>query len=166
MSGNTWLFYDLSHGVFVFRKVSFYEQKVHSLQGSNQWLLRSGNLFVVQWDNVHLKDREDEGSFTFQAALHRNGTIVFSYKDVSKKLQFHHSDRGLQGENHSHQTDYFSGSSATGENQFHRTSSQSGDVRCIHGSPFSTRLRSVLQNDFYINYPHKMSEFIVFKWHQ
>lgn len=42
----------------------------------------SGNLFVVQWDNVRLKDREAEGGFIFQAALHRNGTIVFNYRDV------------------------------------------------------------------------------------
>lgn len=44
---------------------------------------RSGNLFVVQWDNVHLKDREADGPFTFQAVLDRNGTIVFNYRDVS-----------------------------------------------------------------------------------
>lgn len=62
---------------------------------SNQRLLCSGNLFVVQWDNVHLKDREDEGSFTFQAVLHSNGTIVFNYKDVSKRLQFDLSPRCL-----------------------------------------------------------------------
>uniref|UniRef100_H3C4V0 Plexin domain containing 1 n=1 Tax=Tetraodon nigroviridis TaxID=99883 RepID=H3C4V0_TETNG len=48
--------------------------------------LDNGNLFVVQWDKVHLKDREDEGSFTFQAALYRNGTIVFNYKDVPVPL--------------------------------------------------------------------------------
>uniref|UniRef100_A0A1A8BKU6 Guanylate cyclase n=1 Tax=Nothobranchius kadleci TaxID=1051664 RepID=A0A1A8BKU6_NOTKA len=42
----------------------------------------NGNLFVVQWDNVRLKDREDEGAFTFQLVLHSNGTIVFNYKDV------------------------------------------------------------------------------------
>ncbi|XP_056902654.1 plexin domain-containing protein 1-like [Takifugu flavidus] len=48
--------------------------------------LDNGNLFVVQWDNVHLKDREDEGSFTFQAVLHSNGTIVFNYKDVPVQL--------------------------------------------------------------------------------
>lgn len=53
---------------------------------SNQRLLCSGNLFVVQWDNVHLKDREGEGAFTFQAVLHSNGTIVFNYKDVSNRL--------------------------------------------------------------------------------
>uniref|UniRef100_A0A8C8E2C8 Plexin domain containing 1 n=1 Tax=Oryzias sinensis TaxID=183150 RepID=A0A8C8E2C8_9TELE len=42
----------------------------------------NGNLFVVQWDKVRLKDRENEGSFTFQAALHSNGTIVFNYRDI------------------------------------------------------------------------------------
>ncbi|KAM6898902.1 plexin domain-containing protein 1-like isoform 1-T1 [Lycodopsis pacificus] len=42
----------------------------------------NGNLFVVQWDKVHLKDREAEGPFTFQAVLGRNGTIVFNYRDV------------------------------------------------------------------------------------
>uniref|UniRef100_A0A3B4F093 Plexin domain-containing protein 1-like n=1 Tax=Pundamilia nyererei TaxID=303518 RepID=A0A3B4F093_9CICH len=42
----------------------------------------NGNLFVVQWDKVRLKDREAAGPFTFQAALHKNGTIVFNYKDI------------------------------------------------------------------------------------
>lgn len=42
----------------------------------------NGNMFVVQWDRVRLKQREAEGHFTFQAALHRNGTIIFSYQDV------------------------------------------------------------------------------------
>ncbi|XP_054609505.1 plexin domain-containing protein 1-like isoform X2 [Dunckerocampus dactyliophorus] len=42
----------------------------------------NGNLFVVQWDNVRLKEREAEGAFTFQAALHRNGTVVFNYKEI------------------------------------------------------------------------------------
>lgn len=50
-------------------------------------LLYSGNLFVVQWDKVRLKDREAEGPFTFQAALHKNGTIVFNYRDVSHGFQ-------------------------------------------------------------------------------
>uniref|UniRef100_A0A669DHC3 Plexin domain containing 1 n=1 Tax=Oreochromis niloticus TaxID=8128 RepID=A0A669DHC3_ORENI len=44
--------------------------------------LDNGNLFVVQWDKVRLKDREAAGPFTFQAALHKNGTIVFNYKDI------------------------------------------------------------------------------------
>uniref|UniRef100_A0A665VFV2 Plexin domain-containing protein 1-like n=1 Tax=Echeneis naucrates TaxID=173247 RepID=A0A665VFV2_ECHNA len=42
----------------------------------------NGNLFVVQWDKVRLKDRETEGAFTFQAALHKNGNIIFNYRDV------------------------------------------------------------------------------------
>ncbi|XP_037319676.2 plexin domain-containing protein 1-like isoform X2 [Pungitius pungitius] len=42
----------------------------------------NGHLFVVQWDNVRLKDREAEGSFTFQAILDRNGTVVFNYRDI------------------------------------------------------------------------------------
>ncbi|KAK2876637.1 hypothetical protein Q8A67_020733 [Cirrhinus molitorella] len=44
--------------------------------------LDNGNIFVVQWDKVRLKDRETEGAFTFQAVLCHNGTIVFGYKDV------------------------------------------------------------------------------------
>ncbi|XP_026887733.2 plexin domain-containing protein 1 isoform X2 [Electrophorus electricus] len=41
-----------------------------------------GEVFVVQWDKVRLQGRETEGAFTFQAALHRDGTIVFGYRDV------------------------------------------------------------------------------------
>lgn len=42
-----------------------------------------GTVFVVQWDHVYLQGREDRGSFTFQAALHQDGRIVFGYKEVS-----------------------------------------------------------------------------------
>lgn len=52
---------------------------------------------MVQWDKVHLKDREDEGSFTFQAALYRNGTIVFNYKDVRKGLRVDSGGWRLRG---------------------------------------------------------------------
>uniref|UniRef100_A0A8C1HNY0 Plexin domain containing 1 n=1 Tax=Cyprinus carpio carpio TaxID=630221 RepID=A0A8C1HNY0_CYPCA len=44
--------------------------------------LDNGDIFVVQWDKVRLKDRETEGAFTFQTVLCHNGTIFFSYKDV------------------------------------------------------------------------------------
>lgn len=91
---------DLSGGAVCDRKVSFRELK----RACNQRLLHSGNLFVVQWDNVHLKDREDEGSFTFQAVLHRNGTIVFNYRDVSKRLRFQCSGRWPCGVDNSRQT--------------------------------------------------------------
>ncbi|XP_012734899.2 plexin domain-containing protein 1 isoform X1 [Fundulus heteroclitus] len=42
----------------------------------------NGTLFVVQWDKVRLKDRENEGAFTFQAALHSNGSIIFNYIEI------------------------------------------------------------------------------------
>lgn len=45
-------------------------------------LFSPGTVFVVQWDHVYLQGREDRGSFTFQAALHEDGRIVFGYKEV------------------------------------------------------------------------------------
>ncbi|XP_006275049.2 plexin domain-containing protein 1 [Alligator mississippiensis] len=42
----------------------------------------NGTVFVVQWDKVYLQGKEDIGSFTFQAALHSDGKIVFSYKEI------------------------------------------------------------------------------------
>uniref|UniRef100_A0A8C4KKT4 Plexin domain containing 1 n=1 Tax=Dromaius novaehollandiae TaxID=8790 RepID=A0A8C4KKT4_DRONO len=44
--------------------------------------LDNGTVFVVQWDKVYLQGKEDMGSFTFQAALHSDGRIVFGYKEV------------------------------------------------------------------------------------
>lgn len=44
--------------------------------------LDNGEVFVVQWGKVRLQGREREGAFTFQAALHKSGTISFSYKDI------------------------------------------------------------------------------------
>lgn len=41
----------------------------------------------MQWDKVRLQSRETEGAFTFQAALYRNGTIVFGYRDVSSAVR-------------------------------------------------------------------------------
>lgn len=41
-----------------------------------------GTVFVVQWDKVYLQGKEDMGSFTFQAALHSSGRIVFGYEEV------------------------------------------------------------------------------------
>ncbi|XP_045595591.2 plexin domain-containing protein 2 isoform X2 [Procambarus clarkii] len=42
----------------------------------------NGTSFTVQWNNVLLKDHADAGTFTFQATLHKNGDIVFAYKQV------------------------------------------------------------------------------------
>ncbi|XP_030076909.1 plexin domain-containing protein 1 isoform X2 [Microcaecilia unicolor] len=42
----------------------------------------NGTVFVVQWDRVHLQEKESIGSFTFQAALYHDGRIVFGYKEI------------------------------------------------------------------------------------
>ncbi|XP_038609911.1 plexin domain-containing protein 1 [Tachyglossus aculeatus] len=42
----------------------------------------NGTVFVVQWDRVYLQGKEETGSFTFQAALHSDGRIVFGYKEI------------------------------------------------------------------------------------
>ncbi|KAJ8376746.1 hypothetical protein SKAU_G00073260 [Synaphobranchus kaupii] len=42
----------------------------------------NGTALVVQWDHVHLQDSYHLGSFTFQATLHRDGRIVFAYKEI------------------------------------------------------------------------------------
>ncbi|XP_063815780.1 plexin domain-containing protein 1 [Pseudophryne corroboree] len=42
----------------------------------------NGTSFVVQWDKVHLHEKEDAGGFTFQAALYKDGRIVFGYKEI------------------------------------------------------------------------------------
>ncbi|KAL0984445.1 hypothetical protein UPYG_G00141640 [Umbra pygmaea] len=47
----------------------------------------NGKVFVVQWDRVRLQGREAEGTFTFQAALHSNGTIAFNYRDVPLPIE-------------------------------------------------------------------------------
>lgn len=44
--------------------------------------LPSGDVFVVQWERVRLSGKESEGAFTFQAALHKTGTITFGYREV------------------------------------------------------------------------------------
>ncbi|XP_033926240.1 plexin domain-containing protein 1 [Melopsittacus undulatus] len=42
----------------------------------------NGTAFVVQWDKVYLQGKEEMGSFTFQAALHSTGRIIFGYKEI------------------------------------------------------------------------------------
>uniref|UniRef100_UPI0037E81473 plexin domain-containing protein 1-like isoform X1 n=2 Tax=Semicossyphus pulcher TaxID=241346 RepID=UPI0037E81473 len=44
--------------------------------------LDNGEVFVVQWERVRLPGRESAGAFTFQAALHKTGSITFSYRDI------------------------------------------------------------------------------------
>ncbi|XP_041672942.1 plexin domain-containing protein 1-like isoform X2 [Cheilinus undulatus] len=48
--------------------------------------LDNGEVFVVQWERVRLPGKESAGAFTFQAALHKTGTITFSYRDIPLSL--------------------------------------------------------------------------------
>ncbi|KAG8446784.1 hypothetical protein GDO86_014300, partial [Hymenochirus boettgeri] len=47
----------------------------------------NGTSFIVQWDKVPLHEKEDAGGFTFQAALHKDGRIVFGYKEIPLSVQ-------------------------------------------------------------------------------
>uniref|UniRef100_A0A131XFE0 Putative extracellular protein tem7 n=1 Tax=Hyalomma excavatum TaxID=257692 RepID=A0A131XFE0_9ACAR len=42
----------------------------------------NGTSFVVEWHQVVLQDKPNGGNYTFQAVLHKNGDIVFVYKDL------------------------------------------------------------------------------------
>ncbi|XP_019949858.2 plexin domain-containing protein 1-like isoform X1 [Paralichthys olivaceus] len=57
----------------------------HSKEATVQYL-DNGEVFVVQWERVRLSGRESEGAFTFQVALHKTGTISFSYRDIPQSL--------------------------------------------------------------------------------
>merc|ERR1711970_1258050 len=39
------------------------------------WYLDTGESLVVEWKEVHLQDREEDGTFTFQTILWENGDI-------------------------------------------------------------------------------------------
>ncbi|XP_074030965.1 plexin domain containing lethal (1) G0289 [Leptinotarsa decemlineata] len=42
----------------------------------------NGTAFTVEWEKVTLQDKPEDGSFTFQVTLFKNGDIVFVYKHV------------------------------------------------------------------------------------
>lgn len=42
-----------------------------------------GTALVIQWNQIYLQDNISAGTFTFQAALHKDGRIVFAYKEVT-----------------------------------------------------------------------------------
>ncbi|XP_041847756.1 plexin domain-containing protein 2-like isoform X2 [Melanotaenia boesemani] len=42
----------------------------------------NGTAVVVQWNHIHLQDNISLGTFTFQAVLHRDGRIIFAYKEI------------------------------------------------------------------------------------
>lgn len=52
------------------------------------YVRRVGTALVVQWNRIHLQDNISLGTFTFQAALHSDGRIVFAYKEVTSLLFF------------------------------------------------------------------------------
>ncbi|XP_037131961.1 plexin domain-containing protein 2 isoform X2 [Syngnathus acus] len=54
-----------------------------SLSGnSSVFYFDNGSALVVQWSRLHLQDNIRSGTFTFQAALHSDGRIVFAYKEI------------------------------------------------------------------------------------
>ena len=46
-------------------------------------LINADERFTVQWDRVRVVDHIEDGEFTFQVSLFRNGSIHFAYRDVS-----------------------------------------------------------------------------------
>ncbi|XP_061835800.1 plexin domain-containing protein 2-like [Nerophis lumbriciformis] len=50
---------------------------------SSVFYFDNGTALVVQWTSLHLQDNVQSGTFTFQAALHSDGRIVFTYKEVT-----------------------------------------------------------------------------------
>uniref|UniRef100_A0A668TJ39 PSI domain-containing protein n=1 Tax=Oreochromis aureus TaxID=47969 RepID=A0A668TJ39_OREAU len=51
-------------------------------KNSSVFYFDNGTAVVVQWNRLHLQDNISAGAFTFQAALHSDGRIVFAYKQV------------------------------------------------------------------------------------
>lgn len=51
-------------------------------------LVYAGTTLLVQWSNVPLQDNLSLGAFTFQAALHSDGRIIFAYREVATKLKY------------------------------------------------------------------------------
>ncbi|XP_077413999.1 plexin domain-containing protein 2 isoform X2 [Vanacampus margaritifer] len=49
---------------------------------SSVFYFDNGSALVVQWTRLHLQDNVHSGTFTFQAALHSDGRIVFAYKEI------------------------------------------------------------------------------------
>ncbi|VDO98877.1 unnamed protein product [Soboliphyme baturini] len=47
----------------------------------------TGKEFVVEWNQVVLRNQEEAGNFTFQLSLHDNGDIWFVYKDIPVEVK-------------------------------------------------------------------------------
>nr|XP_057935779.1 plexin domain-containing protein 2 isoform X2 [Doryrhamphus excisus] len=63
-------------------------------KNSSVFYFDNGTALVVQWTRLHLQDDVQSGTFTFQAALHSDGRIVFSYKEIPIDI------RDISSENH------------------------------------------------------------------
>uniref|UniRef100_A0A3B4A432 Uncharacterized protein n=1 Tax=Periophthalmus magnuspinnatus TaxID=409849 RepID=A0A3B4A432_9GOBI len=61
-------------------------------QNSSVFYFDNGTALVVQWSDIHLQDNSSLGPFTFQATLHKEGRIVFAYKQVTLILFFSDTD--------------------------------------------------------------------------
>lgn len=42
----------------------------------------NGTAFTVEWEKVNLQDRPNDGQFSFQVTLLKNGDIIFVYADL------------------------------------------------------------------------------------
>ncbi|XP_041805221.1 plexin domain-containing protein 2 [Chelmon rostratus] len=51
-------------------------------KNSTVFYFDNGTALVVQWNHIHLQDDISLGTFTFQAVLHSDGRIVFSYQEI------------------------------------------------------------------------------------
>ncbi|XP_074544825.1 plexin domain-containing protein 2 [Halichoeres trimaculatus] len=51
-------------------------------KNSSVFYFDNGTALVAQWKQVHIQDNISLGSFTFQAVLHKDGRIIFSYKEI------------------------------------------------------------------------------------
>nr|XP_061795632.1 plexin domain-containing protein 2-like [Nerophis lumbriciformis] len=59
---------------------------------SSVFYFDNGSALVVQWTHLQLQDNVHSGTFTFQAALHNDGRIVFVYKEIPIEISDISSD--------------------------------------------------------------------------
>ena len=53
----------------------------------------NGTSFTVVWENVHLQDRRDVGTFSFSTTLLKNGDIMFTYLTVPMQIEAIQDDK-------------------------------------------------------------------------
>ncbi|KAM7400352.1 hypothetical protein PAMA_004847 [Pampus argenteus] len=51
-------------------------------KNSTVFYFDNGTALVVQWNHIYLQENVNLGAFSFQASLHSDGRIVFSYKEI------------------------------------------------------------------------------------